>query len=183
MFFIPHTSMLKFKNLLGQNLQIWNYGPLALWPFGLSHAVYIWNHISCKDSRLLLFELLTESVIPSSTFLQQQRQWQCAVYVLDPRLRNNQKLPKWNPRTCVGRFLGFSCQHSSAVGLILNRCSGSVSLQFHCVYNKLSTMVLNGLQSSLIPQNIFKPNLRFKSFNARGLEQVELDSDLNSDLL
>ncbi|KAL7504670.1 hypothetical protein ACHAXN_002258 [Cyclotella atomus] len=37
--------------------------------------------------------------------------WGCPVYVLDPKLQNGKKLPKWNRCARLGQFLGYSRQH------------------------------------------------------------------------
>ena len=41
--------------------------------------------------------------------------WGCPVYVLEAKLQNDQKLPKWNRRARLGQFVGFSDEHSSMV--------------------------------------------------------------------
>jgi hypothetical protein len=38
--------------------------------------------------------------------------WGCPVFVLEAKLQNDQKLPKWNRRG-MGEFVGFSDKHSS----------------------------------------------------------------------
>jgi hypothetical protein len=56
--------------------------------------------------------------------------------VLEPKLREaGGKLPKWQPRTRRGQFLGFSNRHASTVGLIHNLHTGTITPQFHCVYD------------------------------------------------
>lgn len=57
------------------------------------------------------------------------------MYVLDPKLQDGHKIPKFHPRSQQGKFLGFSKEHSSSVALILNRRTGKTSLQFHCVFD------------------------------------------------
>jgi hypothetical protein len=42
----------------------------------------------------------------------------CPACVLDPRLQDGKKTPKWEPRSRKGQFLGFSREHASTVGLI-----------------------------------------------------------------
>ena len=111
---------------------------LELWPFAVAHAVYLWNHIPRKDIRKSPFGLFTKSVMPSELYLQRQYVWGCPVYVLDPRLQDGKKIPKWDPRVPRrGQFLGFSTQHSSTIGLVLNHRTGSVTPQYHCVYDDL----------------------------------------------
>lgn len=59
----------------------------------------------------------------------------CPVYVLDPTLQHGKKLPKWQPRSRKGVFVGFSASHGSKVPLILNPLIGHISPQFHVVFN------------------------------------------------
>jgi len=56
------------------------------------------------------------------------------VYVLDP-LHNGSKLPKWNPRSRHGQYIGQSPLHASSVGLILNLQTGNVTLQYRVVHD------------------------------------------------
>jgi hypothetical protein len=115
---------------------------LELWPFAMAHAVYLWNHMPRKDIRKSPYKLFTKSVMPSELYLQRQHVWGC--HVLDPRLQDGKKIPKWEPRVRRGQFLGFSAQHSSTIGLVLNHRTGNVTPQFHCVYDDLFTTVPNG---------------------------------------
>ena len=65
------------------------------------------------------------------------------VYVLDPKLQDGKKIPKWEPRSRLGMYLGFSSKHSSLVSNVLNIWTGSVSPQYHVVINDLFTTVPN----------------------------------------
>ena len=65
----------------------------------------------------------------------------CPVYVLDPALQDGKKLPKWQPRSRRGQFMGFSSSHSSQVANILNLVTGHVSPQFHLVFDDLFATV------------------------------------------
>ena len=67
----------------------------------------------------------------------------CPCYVLDPKLHDGHKIPKWNPRARRGQYLGVSPSHSTLVGRILNVNSGYVSPQYHVVYDDLFTSVPN----------------------------------------
>ena len=63
--------------------------------------------------------------------------WGCPVFVLDPKLQDGKKIPKWNKRSRIGQFLGFSDEHSSLVANIRHLKTGHVSPQFHCVFDDL----------------------------------------------
>jgi hypothetical protein len=67
--------------------------------------------------------------------------WRCPVYVLDPKIQQVQKLTRWAPRSKIGMFLGLSQQHASEVPLVLNLGTGSITTQFHVVFDYLVTTV------------------------------------------
>eukprot|EP00977_Amphora_coffeiformis_P012588 scaffold3140_cov87-Amphora_coffeaeformis.AAC.1 len=62
-------------------------------------------------------------------------------YVLDPRLQDGKKIPKWEPCSQQGQFLGFSKEHATTIGLIRNTRTGYISPQFHVVYDEQFTIV------------------------------------------
>ena len=70
------------------------------------------------------------------TQLRRARVFGCPTYVLDPKLQDGKKIPKWEARARTGMFLGFSDVHSSTVGLILNIRTGYISPQYHVVYDE-----------------------------------------------
>jgi len=59
------------------------------------------------------------------------------VYVLEAKLQNDQKLPKWNRRAHLGQFVGFSDEHSSMVANVRHLTTGYISLQFHVMFDDL----------------------------------------------
>ena len=59
------------------------------------------------------------------------------MYVLEVKLQNDQKLPKWNRRACLGQFVGFSDEHSSLVANAWHLTTGYISPQFHVVFDDL----------------------------------------------
>jgi hypothetical protein len=65
----------------------------------------------------------------------------CPAFVLDSRLQDGKKIPKWDNRVRVGSYLGRSPQHAGNVALILNPNTGHVSPQFHVVYDDDFTTV------------------------------------------
>jgi len=70
---------------------------------------------------------------------------------LDPKLQNNQKLPKWNRRARVGQFLGYSDEHSSLVANVRHLSTGHVSPQFHVVFDDLfEAVICNGDNDAVV---------------------------------
>jgi hypothetical protein len=59
------------------------------------------------------------------------------VYVLEAKIQNDQKLPKWNRRARLGQFVGFSDEHSSMVANVRHLTTGYISPQFHVVFDDL----------------------------------------------
>ena len=77
--------------------------------------------------------------------------WGCPAYVLEPKLQNGQKLPKWNRHSRLGQFLGYSDKHSSLVALVCHLGTGYVSPQYHVVFNDLfETVFSSGANNALV---------------------------------
>ena len=69
--------------------------------------------------------------------LQRSHVWGCPVYVLEAKMKNIQKLPKWNGWSCLGQFLGFSEEHSTLVANIRHLRTGYISLKYILVFDDL----------------------------------------------
>ena len=109
---------------------------VTLWPMALEHAVYLWNYMPNAQSGLAPIEIFTGTKLSSHDTILRARVWGCPVYVLDPTLAEGKKLPKWKPRSRLGKFVGYSSEHSTNVGRVLNLQTGHVSPQFHLVYDE-----------------------------------------------
>jgi hypothetical protein len=105
-----------------------------LWPLALSHAVHLHNETPHMLSRLSPTELWSRSKSSHSALIN-THPWGYPVYVLQPRLQDGGKLPKWEPRSRHGQYMGSSPLHASTVGLIRNLGTNRISPQFHCVYD------------------------------------------------
>ena len=106
----------------------------ALWPLALAHAVYLHNHTPDSDTKLSPEEIWCKTKSPH-TDLARMHVWGCPAYVLDPRSQDGKKIPKWEPRSRRGQFVGVSPLHSSHVGLIKHLRTNNISPQFHVVYD------------------------------------------------
>jgi hypothetical protein len=65
--------------------------------------------------------------------------WGYPLYVLDPKIQQGQNIPRWEPRSKRGMFLGLSQQHASEVYVGLNLGTGIITTQFYVVSNDLFT--------------------------------------------
>ena len=105
-----------------------------LWPMALDYAVFIFNHTP-RNGKLSPMEVFCGTRMDCEA-LKRARVFGCPTYVLDPRLQDGKKIPKWQPRSRLGQFLGFSREHAINVGLIRNVSTGYIGAQFHLVYDE-----------------------------------------------
>jgi hypothetical protein len=131
-----------------------------LWPFAINYAVYMHNHLPIQDKRLSPSELFTGTVFDNYNHLIRAHVFGCPVYVLDPRLQDAKKIPKWSVRSRRGIYLGVSKLHSSTVHLILNPETGAISPQYHCVFDDtFSTVWADGNFDPNVWENLLQqPN-------------------------
>jgi hypothetical protein len=87
---------------------------ISLWSFAVKHSVWIYNRVPNVRSGLTPLELITREQSDYKDILR-SHVWGCPVFVLEAKLQNDQKLPKWNQRARMGQFVGFSDEHSSLV--------------------------------------------------------------------
>ena len=64
--------------------------------------------------------------------------------VQHPKLQKpSVKIPKWAPRSRRGVNMVFSKMHSTQVGLVLNLLTGSISPQFHVLFDYMFSTVMS----------------------------------------
>ena len=67
----------------------------------------------------------------------------CPTYVLEPKLQKpGVKILQWDTRSQRGVNMGFSKMHSTQVGLVLKLLSGSISPQYHVVFDDMFSTVM-----------------------------------------
>ena len=118
---------------------------MRLWPFALTHAAHLWNILPNEKNGLSPTEVFSSTKMDNST-LRSERTWGCPVYVLNPKLQDGKKMPKWDHRTRQGQYLGRSPQHAASVGLTRNLNKGIISPQFHVIYDTQFQTVLGGCE-------------------------------------
>ena len=90
----------------------------SLWPMTLSHATYLYNYTPNLDTGQSPMELFSGTV-SDGLALPNTHTWGCPAYVLEPKLTEaGGKIPKWQPRSCHGQFLGVFLVHAESVGLV-----------------------------------------------------------------
>jgi hypothetical protein len=140
------------RTMLLQHAILWpDRADLKLWPFAMEHAVFLWNNLPKEDGALSPIEIFTGVKHDNYEHVARSHVWGCPVYVLDPKLQDGKKLPKWDPRARRGMYLGASTEHSSStIARILNLRTGHVSPQFHLVFDDKFTTISNLENSGLV---------------------------------
>jgi hypothetical protein len=95
----------------------------------------MYNNLPIRDMRVSSMERFTGTVFDNYNHLTRAHVFGCPVYVLDLRLQDNTKIPKWSMRSRCGINLGVSKHHSSTVHLFLNPQTGVISPQYHCIFD------------------------------------------------
>ena len=116
---------------------------IRLWAFAVKHAAWLYNRL---PQRALGFrsplEVFTKTKSDHRELLR-AHVWGCPVFVLDPKLQDGKKLPKFNRRARMGQFVGFSDEHSSLVAKVRNLSTNFISPQFHVIFDDKFTTIQN----------------------------------------
>jgi hypothetical protein len=98
----------------------------SIWPMAVTYVTHIYNNT--PNDGVSLMEIFTGSTIPRHR-LMDTHVWGCPVYILNPKVQQGQKLPRWQPRSRQGISMGLSKQHTSEVTRVLNISTGSINTQ------------------------------------------------------
>lgn len=106
----------------------------SLWPFAYKAACRARNKFKLDDNGLSPEEKL--SGVQTSLHIRNEHPLFCPIYCLDKKLQGGLGgIPKWNPRSNAGVYLGHSPDHSSNVALVLSLTTGLISPQYHVVFD------------------------------------------------
>ena len=114
----------------------------TLWPMAVQHAVFLYNHVPDPDTGIAPADLFTRTRWEQRK-LHDLHVWGCPVYVLDKTLSDGKKIPRWKPRSKRTVNMGLSRHHASTVPLVLNPDTGSITAQFHVVFDDWFATVAN----------------------------------------
>ena len=106
----------------------------SLWPMAVQHATYLHNNMPNPTTGLSPNDLFTRMQFDANKF-HDLHVWGCLVYVLDKKISDRNKLLRWTPHSHHGVYMGMSPLHSSSVPLVLNPSTGSITPQFHVVFD------------------------------------------------
>ena len=106
----------------------------SLWPMAVQHATYLHNSMPNPTTGISPNDLFTRMRLYANKFHDLHVRG-CLVYVLDKKISDRNKLPRWMPHSHRGVYVGTSPQHSSSVPLVLNLSTGPIAPQFHVVFH------------------------------------------------
>ena len=128
------------------------YVDTMLWPFAVKVAI----------ERLNCLQMDLDGITPNAKMFNTQQMrmnvgdyhvFGCPVFVLDSKLQSQSiGLPKWEPRSRVGVYLGHSPMHAGSVALVMNPKTGHVSPQYHVVFDDTFSTVSH-MREGTIPSN------------------------------
>ena len=145
--------------------------PVDLWPMAMQHASYLINIIPHINEGLSPEEKFARA-FKSTNRLTNLPVWGCPVYVLQPTLQDGKKLPKWQPRSRRAQYVGWSPLHASNVPLVRNIQTGSISPQFHVVFDNWFETVTVETEEEAPPEwDVIITHSRFEA----DLDQADLD--------
>ena len=104
------------------------------WPMAIDYAIWVYNRLPSLSSGVTPNEVWSQTRCGHEDF-GRTHVFGCPVYVLEPKLQDGKKIPKWAPRARLGMFLGYSSRHSSLAPLILNIRTGKISPQYHVIFD------------------------------------------------
>ena len=109
-----------------------------LWPFALKAFEDRRNHWRLDDKGRSPIQKFSN--VYSTPDIKNWYTFGCPVFVLEEKAANG-VIPKWNPRSRVGIYLGHSPCHAGSVALVLNPKTLHVSPQYHVVFDDNFTTV------------------------------------------
>ena len=140
-------------------LHVWLHWPdelnASLWPFALDCTVQICNNLPTKVKNGLGPNEVFVGIILGCGPLKQLHVFGCPCCALDPSIQDGKKIPKWEPHTHAGQFLGFSKEHSSKVGLVQNLRTGQIMPRFHVVFDEMFHTVTTEMKINLSHYHYF----------------------------
>ena len=121
------------RTMLSHGMHAWpQVVTKSLWPFALKASCRARNKFNLDDDNCSPEMKLAG--VKTTPEIRNEHPLFCPVFTLHKGLQGGHgTIPKWNPRSNAGVYLGHSPEHASNVALVLNLTTGHVSPQYHVV--------------------------------------------------
>ena len=107
----------------------------SLWALAVNHATWLHNNTPNERTGIAPIEIFAKTLSDHQA-LRNAHTWGAPIYILQPRLTSaGGKIPKWQPRSRRGQYVGVSPDHAENVALVRNLKTGYISPQFHVVFD------------------------------------------------
>ena len=151
----------------------------SYWPQAVEHSTWIHNRLPSATHGSTPLELLTR-VKSDHTDLLRTHVWGCPAYVLDARLQDKQKVPKFAHRAHLGQFMGFDTEStSSTAALVRHLGTHNLSTQLHCIYDDKFETVFGLLGSAADKLNDTVELIWSRLFDQEGSRDWYVDPTLD----
>lgn len=104
----------------------------TLWPFAVDYAVYLFNRMPDPSTGLSPLDVFSKTRWPQRRF-QEMHVWGAPAYLLDKKIADGMKLPKWSPRSERVMFVGVSSHHTGVTPIVLNPRTRAFTKPYHLV--------------------------------------------------
>ena len=123
------------RTMLSHGMHAWpQVVTKSLWPFALKASCRARNKFNLDDDNCSPEMKLAG--VKTTPEIRNEHPLFCPVFTLHKGLQSGHgTIPKWNPRSNAGVYLGHSPEHASNVALVLNLTTGHVSPQYHVVFD------------------------------------------------
>ena len=132
---LMHTALICPKNTLST----------YLWSMAMDYAVWFYNRTPDMQSELSAIEIWSRSRFEPSV----RNPYKLPCFGLSKIcfrtkvVESWSEIPKWDPRSRREINMGFRNMHSTQVGLVINLLTGSISPQYHVLFDDMLSTVMS----------------------------------------
>ena len=144
---------------------------VQLWPFAMTYSCHLWNIVP-KLNQFSPIELLSQTIHTRNySYLRHSHVWGCPVYILEYDVAVGKKLPKWSPRARHGVYLRVLAAHSSNVPFTLTITTGSITTQYHVVFDYCFSTAVAKAEEPQVWERLF-------TYNNQMWDQLDKNADI-----
>jgi hypothetical protein len=106
----------------------------TLWPLAVDYAVYIYNRVPNRETGLSPLDIFSNQRQPQRR-LQDLHVWGSPAYLLDKRIADGKKIPRWESKSERVIFVGISPKHLGATPRVLNPRTRAITTPYNVVFD------------------------------------------------
>jgi hypothetical protein len=106
----------------------------TLWPLAVDYAVHVFNRVPNPETGLSPLDVFSNTRHPQRR-LHDLHVWGSPAYLLDKRIADGKKIPRWQSKSERVIFVGISPQHTSTIPRVLNPRTRAITTPYHVVFD------------------------------------------------